>query len=119
LLGREDELDAYLLQLASLAKRLGLKPSGGEYRLVEDPGGGFARYHVVMPVEANGRSIQNFVETLLLEVPFAAVEEISLQRQTVGASAVSARLKLVYFLRSSIQASARTSAPQALRSSSR
>jgi len=99
-LGKRTDLDAHLRVVFAAAKRNGVALTVGEYRLVNDASGGFSRYQVSFPVDGNFRSIQQFGQQVLAELPFAALEEVSLKRESVGARELEARLRFVFFLAS-------------------
>jgi hypothetical protein len=44
------------------------------------------------------RSIEQFSEQVLADLPFAALEEVSFKRDSVGSRQLEARLKFVFFL---------------------
>jgi hypothetical protein len=97
-LGKRAELDAHLRVVFAAAKRNGVALKVGEYRLVNDAAGGFSRYQVTFPVGGNFKSLQQFSQQVLVELPFAALEEVSLKRESVGARQLEARLRFVFFL---------------------
>jgi hypothetical protein len=97
-LGKRAELDAHLRVVFAAAKRNGVALKVGEYRLVNDAAGGFSRYQVNFPVGGNFKSLQQFSQQVLVELPFAALEEVSLKRESVGARELDARLRFVFFL---------------------
>jgi hypothetical protein len=97
-LGKRADLDAHMRAVFAAAKRNGVALKLGEYRLVNDAAGGFSRYHINFPVDGNFRSIQQFSSQVLVEFPFAALEEVSLKRESVGARELEARLRFVFFL---------------------
>ena len=109
-LGKRSDLDAHLRVVFSAAKRNGVALTVGEYRLVNDAPGAFSRYQVSLPVEGNFRSIQQFSQQVLADLPFTALEEVSLKRDSVGSRELVARLRFVFYL-SSDQVATNTGAP--------
>ena len=101
LLGRGEELEAYLGKVFAAAKRHGVSLTVGEYRLATDNAGGFRRYHMVLPVKGSFHAIQAFSQQVLLDQPFAALEEISLKRTSIDSTQVDAKTRFVLFLRAS------------------
>ncbi len=99
-LGAGDKLDEHLRAMFNAAKKRGVVLARGEYRLVGDPAGGFVRYQILLPVRGNFRAINGFAEQVLLDLPFAALEDVAFRRETAGSGAVEARLRLVLFLQS-------------------
>ena len=98
-LGRREELDAYVGKVFAAAKRRGVGLALGEYRLTPDSAGGFQRYQMVLPINGSSAAIQAFSQQVLLDLPFAALEEISLKRATIEATRVEGKLRFVLFLR--------------------
>ncbi len=99
LLGRGEELESYLGKVFAAAKRHGVSLTVGEYRLALDAAGGFRRYHMVLPVKGSFHAIQAFSQQVLLDLPFAALEEISLKRASIDSTQVDAKTRFVLFLR--------------------
>ncbi len=99
LLGRGEDLETHLGQVFAAAKRHGVGLTVGDYRLATDNAGGFRRYHMVLPVKGSFSAIQAFSQQVLLDLPFAALEEISLKRASIDATQVDAKTRFVLFLR--------------------
>ena len=100
LLGRGDELESYLGKVFAAARRHGVSLTVGEYRLANDNAGGFRRYHMVLPVKGSFGAIQAFSQQVLLDLPFAALEEIALKRASSEATQIDAKTRFVLFLHS-------------------
>jgi membrane protein implicated in regulation of membrane protease activity len=98
LLGRGEDLEGYLGKVFAAAKKHGVSLTVGEYRLANDNAGGFRRYHMVLPVKGSFGAIQAFSQQVLLDLPFAALEEISLKRASIDANQVDAKTRFVLFL---------------------
>lgn len=81
------------------AQKAGLSLAQAEYRMGEDKAGGYATYQMVLPVKGPYLKLREFIEGVLVEVPAAALEEISFKRESIGAPAVEARLRFVFYLR--------------------
>lgn len=97
-LGAAGELDRHLRAIFAAAKRRGVALELGEYRLQPDAAGRFSRYTVQLPVAGPFTAIQGFAQQVLLDLPFAALEEMNLQRETSDAPVVEARLRFVLYL---------------------
>lgn len=98
-LGRREQLDAYVGKVFAAARQRGVGLALGEYRLASDPAGGFQRYQMVLPINGSSTAIQAFSQQVLLDLPFAALEEISLKRASIEATRVEGKLRFVLFLR--------------------
>lgn len=99
-LGNRADLDRYLKGVFAAASWHGVELSLGEYRLRSDAAGRFQRYEATLPVKGSFVAIQQFSRQVLLDLPFAALEEVSLRRDATDASEVQARLRFALFLSS-------------------
>lgn len=63
-----------------------------------EPGGGFVRYQVLLPVKDKYASIRRFIALVLNSVPNAALREIHVERPTVDGDVLDARVRfeLIY-----------------------
>ena len=95
--GRADERTDTLERIHKLARDQKLEVLPGNYRL---SGGAdrLARYELSLPLRGTYPQIRAFVATVLNEVPSAALEQISFEKQKIGDPAIEAQLKLVLFL---------------------
>jgi len=109
--GKRSDLDTHLRAILAAARRSGVVLNVGEYRLTHDDAGGFARYQISLPIEGTFRSIQQFGRRVLSELPFAALEELSLKRDSVGARELAANVKFVLYLSPVTAASASATEP--------
>jgi hypothetical protein len=71
----------------------------GEYRLINDRDGKFRHYQVTLPVKAAYPKVRSFVEEVLRELPSAALDQVSLKRESVAANVVEAQVKFTLFMR--------------------
>ena len=109
--GKRTELDAYLRAMFAAARRNGIALNTGEYRLVPDDAGGFARYSVSLPVEGTFCALQQFSRQVLAELRFAALEELSLKRESVATRELAAHMHFVLYLTSAQVATASATDP--------
>jgi Tfp pilus assembly protein PilO len=98
-LGQRAELDAYLRVVFENAQQRGLRLKLGEYRLAAVPPGRYQRYEMVLPVEGRFDAIQAFSQQVLLALPFAALDDIIVRRESVGSPVVEAKLRFALYLR--------------------
>ena len=73
----------------------------GEYKLSREAEFGLARYQVTLPVRGQYADVRGFVNDVLEAIPSAAVEELTLKRETIDAPELEARVRFVIFLGSS------------------
>ena len=61
--------------------------------------GGFQRYQIQLPIDGAFSGIQSFSQQVLLELPFAALESMTFQRESIDAPIVEASAALCSFSR--------------------
>ncbi len=82
----------------ALAQRVELRSA--EYRLEQVPNEVLLRYRITLPVRARYAQVRGFLDHVLQQLPTAALDEISLQRDgTDPAAPLQARLRFTLFLR--------------------
>jgi Tfp pilus assembly protein PilO len=92
-------LPDWLLRLYAAAEKEGVTLELGDYKLIQEKGSRLARYQIMLPVKGSYGNIRAFIAAVLNDIPTAAVEDIALKRETIGAPALDARLKLTLFVR--------------------
>ncbi len=68
------------------AARQSISLEQGEYKLLGSRGERLAAYQINLPIKGSDLQIRNFVAEVLNEVPVAALEDVSFQRQAIGES---------------------------------
>ena len=84
------------LYAAAAAQKLVLEQ--GEYRISPSKNGKLVRYQITLPVKGNYLQIRQFVAQSLVDVPVAALEDITFKREGIGATEVETRIKFTLFL---------------------
>jgi len=97
-LGTRANLDQHMRKVYETARKRNLDLEVGEYRLVTDVAGGFQRYQIELPIDGPFSGIQSFSQQVLLQLPFAALESMTFQRESIDAPVVEAQLRFVLFL---------------------
>ncbi len=69
----------------------------GEYRVVRDRLGLITRYQIALPLHGSYPQVVNFVQHVLKDVPIAAVESLTFERQQIGDPQLDAKLRLTLF----------------------
>ena len=98
-LGERRYVEQQVATLFALAARQGLVLSQGEYKAAVDRNGGFATYQVNLPVKGSYAAIWQFSMAALQAIPFAALDDISFKRDSIGQGGVDARVRLTLYLR--------------------
>lgn len=80
------------------AGRHGLDLPHGEYRVKRERTGGLLRYQVILPVHGTYTQVRDFLAEVLKQIPFAALDHVSFERETIGQTRVEARISLTLYL---------------------
>ena len=97
-LGERRHAEQQVKTLFALAAKTGLVLSQGEYKSAFEQSGRFHTYQLNLPVKGSYAAIWQFAMLALRAIPFASLDEISFRRDTIGAPAVEARLRLTLYL---------------------
>jgi Tfp pilus assembly protein PilO len=89
----------WLEKIYAAAARQSISLEQGEYKLLGSRGDRLAVYQINLPIKGSDLQIRNFVAEVLNEVPVAALEDVSFQRQGIGSPAVEAKVRLMLYLR--------------------
>lgn len=89
----------WLAKIYAAAARQSISLEQGEYKLIGSKGERMAVYQINLPLRGSDRQIRNFVAEVLNQVPVAALEDISFQRQAIGSPEVQAKVRLLLYLR--------------------
>lgn len=85
-------------QIARAAQRNRLSLDKGEYRLGRDKDFRLARYQVTFPMRGSYTQVRGFVNAVLDAVPAAALDELTLKRESIGDQDLEARVRFTLFL---------------------
>jgi Tfp pilus assembly protein PilO len=88
----------WLGKIHAAAKAKGLVLQSGEYKLERSADSRLARYHMILPVTGSYAQLRGFVGQVLADVPAAALEEITLRRESVASPRLEARIRLTLYL---------------------
>lgn len=91
-------LPDWLDRVYAAADKRGVALERGEYKVVQERGWRLMRYQITLPVKGTYEQIRGFVADVLTQVPAAAVDEIGLKREGIGATVIEAQIKLTLFL---------------------
>jgi len=70
----------------------------GEYKLARESNFRLARYQVTLPVRGDYGELRSFVNDVLQSVPSAALEELTLKRESADLPQLEGRVRFVLFL---------------------
>ena len=88
----------WLGKIHAAARAKGLVLRSGEYKLERSVDPRLARYQITLPVVGSYAQIRGFVGQVLADVPAAALEEITLRRESVSTPTLEARIRLTLYL---------------------
>ena len=71
----------------------------GEYRYIHTTENPLGRYQITLPIKGTYLQIQHFINELLIQLPSAAVDDISFKRENSGTTTLDAQIKLTVFFR--------------------
>ena len=81
---------------AATQHRLALEK--GEYKLSREPDFRLVRYQVTLPVNGDYADLRGFVNDVLEAVPYSALEELTLKRESIDLPQLEARVRFTLFL---------------------
>lgn len=87
-----------LSRIFSLAKDLDVALDIGDYRYHRNRGEMFGRYQIELPLVTDYPTLRVLIARLMNDMPFAAIDDISLVREDVESDVVEARLRITLFL---------------------
>jgi len=90
----------WLGKINAAARAKGLVLRSGEYKLERSADQKLVRYQITLPVAGSYAQIRGFVGQVLADVPAAALEEITLRRESASSPMLEARVRLTLYLRS-------------------
>jgi Tfp pilus assembly protein PilO len=93
-----DTLPDWVGRIHTAAARNGLTLESGDYLLERRKDQRLVQYQVTLPVRGSYGQIRGFVAEVLEKVPAAALDDIVLKRESIGAPALEARIRWVIYL---------------------
>jgi len=91
-------LPDWLSRVYAIAAKHEIKLERAEYKLIQERGWRLSRYQLTLPVTGSYEQIRRFITDVLTQVPAAALDEIALKRENIGATNIEAQIKLTLFL---------------------
>jgi Tfp pilus assembly protein PilO len=92
------EAPGWILKMHQIAARNELTLETGEYRLTNAKDGGLARYQITLPLHGGYAQVRTFLEQVLTQIPAAALDEVTIRRDTIGSRATETRVRLTLYL---------------------
>lgn len=89
-LGEASTTEAYVRQLFAAARRHEISLGQGEYRWQVDGLAQTERYQIRLPIKGTYAALRGFCDQVLRDLPFAALDELSLKRDALDDETLSA-----------------------------
>jgi hypothetical protein len=87
-----------LRKVYAAAARHELNLARGEYRMTRERESRLARYQLTLPVKGSYSGMRGFVAEVLKELPFAALDDINIEREMIAKADVEARIRFTLYL---------------------
>ncbi|QOL49552.1 hypothetical protein [Massilia litorea] len=97
-LGRQRDVEPGLKTLFALAAKSGLVLRQGEYKRGVDRNANLHTYQIDLPVKGSYAQVWRFALLALRALPYASLDDVSFKRDSIGATAIEARLRLTLYL---------------------
>lgn len=92
------DASAWIDKLFEAAAAEGVALERGEYALTRDARTTLAQYRILLPVQGSYSKLRAFVARALADIPYLALDDIDVQRQSIGDGAVQVRLRMTLYL---------------------
>ena len=96
-LGERPLASKYVQTLFDLAAAADVALDQGDYKWL--PGADVQRYQIQLPVKGAYAAVRGYSEQVLLHLPFVALDELGVKRETVGDEAIDATLVFTLYLK--------------------
>jgi len=97
-LGRQRDVEPGLKTLFALAQKSGLVLRQGEYKRGIDRNARLHTYQINLPVKGSYAQVWQFALGALRALPYAALDDVSFKRDSIGDTGLEARLRLTLYL---------------------
>jgi hypothetical protein len=97
-LGQQGDSEQQLRTLFALAAESGLVLKQGDYKSGYDRASRIATYEMVLPLKGSYQQVWRFSALALYAMPYAALDELTFRRETIGEATPEARLRLTLFV---------------------
>jgi hypothetical protein len=87
-----------LKKIYAAADRHNLQLAKGEYRLIKERDAKLARYQITLPITGSYSRMRGFAAEVLRELPFASLDDISMERDAIANPQVEARVRFTLYL---------------------
>lgn len=99
LLGEPSAQERHLAVFFRMAKERELELEQGEYRVQADPNAEIQRVQVQFPLKAGYPAMRRYCESVLTELPFVSLDDLSFKRDSVGEEVLEVKLRFSLYLK--------------------
>ena len=97
-LGDQRYAEQHLKMLFTLAQKNSVIINAAEYKTSVDPDSQLIRWQITFPAKGSYHALRQFCEQILLAMPFASLDELRFQRETIASAALDARVRFTLYL---------------------
>jgi hypothetical protein len=97
-LGQPAASERYVAVLFNVARRHGINLAQAEYQWEADSAAQTGRYRIRLPIKAPYGAIRDFCQGVLVELPFASLDELALKREAVTDELLTATVQFTLHL---------------------
>ena len=97
-LGDQRYAEQHLKMLFLLAQKNSVVINAAEYKTNVDSDGDMLRWQITFPAKGSYTALREFCEQVLLAMPFASLDELRLQRETIASAVLDARVRFTLYL---------------------
>lgn len=98
LLGDRHHAEHQIKTIFALAQRNAVALNSADYRIDFDADSQIDQLKVKAPIKGTYGALRNFIEDVLLAIPFAALEELHVKREVISSPIVEAQLAFTLYL---------------------
>jgi len=88
----------WLGKIVEAARRENLSLEQGEYKPTRERTGDLTRYQIVLPVRGDYVRLRRFLAGVLHDVPYAALDNVTFERQKVSDESIEAKIRLSLYM---------------------
>jgi Tfp pilus assembly protein PilO len=92
-LPQHEEIPDQLKRLITLAQKADVTLAKAEYKAQPEANAAFMRYQIILPVTAEYRNLQTFIQGAFQELPTLMLESIAFKREKIESGIVEARIQ--------------------------
>jgi len=88
----------WLKKIYAAAQMQHLDLPEGKYRIMNERAGSLLRYEITLPVTGSYQQLHKFIGAVLSEIPVAALDSVTFERNKIGTELIDAKFKISLYL---------------------